>query len=112
MSSKETARTVAAGLREEDFAFTVKAVGAEWDVYRFTLRGKRGTIAFKMEDEQVTISVFQAGELTRAQSVAAIEASYATEEKPARTVKGERTHWVKGYVRNGVKIAGYFRGRK
>jgi hypothetical protein len=105
MSSKETARSIASGLREEDFAFTVKAVKSEWDVYRFTLRGKRGTIAFKMEDEQVTISVFQAGELTRAQSVAAIEASYVKE--------GEgRSNWVKGYVRNGVKIAGYFRGRK
>ena len=105
MSSKETARTVAAGLREEDFAFTIKAVGAKWDVYRFTLRGKRGTIAFKMEDEQVTISVFQAGELTKGQTAAAIEASYAKE--------GEgRSNWVNGYVRNGVKIAGYFRGRK
>jgi len=105
MSSKETARTVAAGLREEDFAFTVEAVGSKWDVYRFTLKGKRGTIAFKMEGEQVTISVFQAGELTKDQTVAAVRASYAMEGE-------KRSNWVKGYVRNGVKIAGYFRGRK
>lgn len=105
MSSKELARDVASGLREEDFAFTVEAVGSKWDVYRFTLREKRGTLAFKMEGKQVTISVFQAGELTKAQAVAAIKASYAEDGE-------KRANWVKGYVRNGVRVAGYYRGRK
>lgn len=99
------AREVASGLREEDFAFTVEAVGSKWDVYRFTLRGKRGTIAFKMEDGHVTISVFQAGELTEEQAKAAIVASYAKEGE-------KRGNWVNGYVRNGARIAGYYRGRR
>lgn len=103
--TKDLARKVGSGLREEDFAFTVEAAGFKWDVYRFTLNGKRGTIAFKMEGEQATISVFQAGELTEEQSKAAIVASYVKEGE-------KRGNWVEGYVRNGIRVAGYYRGRK
>jgi hypothetical protein len=105
-NAKEHAREVAANVKEEDFAFTVRAVESDWDVYHFkTAAGKPGTLAFKVENEQVTISVFQSGHLTKVQARAAVVASYA---------KGgeKRGNWVKGYVRNGVRVAGYYRGRR
>jgi hypothetical protein len=106
--AKEHARTVAANVTEEDYAFTVKAVGSDWDVYHFkTDNGKDGTLAFKVDDatKQVTISVFQAGHLTKVQATAAVVNSY--------TPGGERRgNYVKGYVRNGVRVRGYYRGRR
>lgn len=106
MSVKELARKVAAGLREEDFAFTVDAAGFKWDAYRFTHNGKRGTIAFKVDaDKTVVISVFQAGEMSEDQVMAAIVASYAPDGE-------KRTHYVKGYVRNGARVPGYYRARR
>lgn len=104
--AKKHAKEIAANVREEDFAFTVKAVGFEWGVYRFTTAAlKRGTLVFKADGERdITISVFQSGELTKDQVRAAVEAAYA---------KGgqKRGNWVKGYVRNGVRVKGYYRGR-
>lgn len=105
IDQKEVARRVAAGIREEDFAFTVKACGSLWDVYRFALKGKRGTLAFKMVNEVVTIGVFQSGELTEAQVIVALDVAH----RPVRT-ESDRANWVSGYVRNGVKISGYYRG--
>lgn len=104
--AKEHARKVAFGMTEKDFAFTVSAVGSDWDVYHFkTAREKAGTLAFKVEDEQVVISVFQSGHLTKAQAKAAVISSYE--------VGGEqRSSFVKGYVRNGVRVRGYYRGRR
>lgn len=121
-----TARHVAGNLREQDYAFTVEAAGFIWDVYRFSMalldtRVKipvqqehgRGTIAFRMlgpdvraaepsRAGQAIIGVLQSGELTREQTTKAlIEA-----EKPQDKT---RSHFVKGYVRNGKKIAGYYR---
>lgn len=101
----ERDREILRNLRDEDFVFNVEAAGSKWDVFRFTIREKRGTVAFKVEDRTTTIAVLQSGELTKPQVLAAVKAAYAKKGE-------ERSNWVKGYVRNGVKIAGYFRGRK
>lgn len=104
--SKKHAERIAANLQEKDYAFTVNAVGKDWDVYHFkTANEKAGTLAFKVEDEQVTISVFQSGHLTKVQAKAAVIASYTTGGE-------KRGNYVKGYVRNGVRVRGYYRGRR
>lgn len=104
--ARKHAEKIAASLTEKDYAFTVSAVGTNWDVYHFrTPSGKDGTLAFKVEDEQVTISVCQSGHLSKAQARAAVISSY--------TPGGEkRGNFVKGYVRNGVRVRGYYRGRR
>lgn len=99
---KRLAAIVLEGVREEGFAFTVDACGSKWDVYRFTHDGKRGTLAFKLEDGRVIISVFKAGELTREQTLAEIVEANKVDR---------RENWVNGYVRNGIYIAGYYRGK-
>lgn len=54
-------------LREEDYVFTVTAHGTPWDVYRFTLHGRRGTLALRLVQQTPEIGVFRAGELTESE---------------------------------------------
>jgi hypothetical protein len=64
---------VIASLDEEDYVFSVDAVGIGWDVYRFTDSGRRGTIAFCMIEGRVEIGVCSRGELTAEEVVALLK---------------------------------------
>jgi hypothetical protein len=53
------------GLKPENFAFTVEALGTPWDVYRLTDKeGKAGMIAFREINGRWEIGFFRAGEFT------------------------------------------------
>lgn len=57
---------------EGDYAFTVQAVGAPWDVYRFKEEGKKGMFAFRVHKGQHEIGFFQVGEFTEEQVAKAL----------------------------------------
>ena len=62
--AREFILQLVASLKENDYAFSVEALGIGWDVYRFTDQGRRGTIAFCMREGQVEIGVCARGELS------------------------------------------------
>lgn len=59
-------------MRKKDYAFSVEALGSQWDVYRFVKDGKRGMVAFRQSapasaaapNGQWEIGFFKAGEFT------------------------------------------------
>lgn len=48
-------RDACARLEEEDYRFSVDARGTHWDVYRISIRGEVGLVAFRLVDGQVEI---------------------------------------------------------
>ena len=55
-------------VQAHDYAFTIEAADAVWDVYRFNKQGKRGTLAFaRLDDGTWVIGVLRAGELDEEQ---------------------------------------------
>ena len=57
---------------KDDYAFTVQAVGALWDVYRFSEQGKKGMFAFRVHNGQHEIGFFRAGDFTEEQVAKAL----------------------------------------
>lgn len=67
-------KQLGSGLKKENYAFTVDAIGTPWDVYYLTDRdGKEGMIAFRLKGEQWEIGFLQAGEFTPEQVAEALE---------------------------------------
>lgn len=52
------------GVKKEDYAFTVEALGTPWDVYRFTKDGAHGMMAFRKVGETWEIGMFRKGEFS------------------------------------------------
>lgn len=83
--SSSAARSLT-GCREQDFAFTVEAVGVKYDVYHFRVDGSRvspvakakhgdpATLAFARIGEQWVIAILKLGHLGADEARAAIEA--------------------------------------
>lgn len=71
---KELIFNVGANLKEDDFAFSVHYDNYPYDVYRFTLDGKEGTLAFRKVADKYEISVFAVGKLTEEQVIEKIRA--------------------------------------
>lgn len=68
-------RSAKPGVRPEDFAFTVHAGGEDWHTYYFDKDGKKGTLAFAQRGGKFVIGVFCAGNLTKEETVAKIDAT-------------------------------------
>jgi len=48
------------GISQKDFAFSLIVKNEEWDVYRFTKDGKKGTLAFTKRDGSFVLGLFKA----------------------------------------------------
>lgn len=67
-STRERIHQAAAGVRPEDYRFTVTVYEVPYDVYRIVCNGREGTLAFRITpapEKKVIIAVFSAGTLTR-----------------------------------------------
>jgi hypothetical protein len=53
---------VMSALKENDYAFTVSALGSTWDVYRFTRNGVAGMIAARDRNGRLEVGFFRAGD--------------------------------------------------
>lgn len=69
---------VIVALQQNDFAFSVEALGTPWDVYRFENEdGQRGMIAFRLleldeGDKKVDVGFFKLGLFTEEEIVQAL----------------------------------------
>lgn len=48
-------------IQPEDFRFSVMARGTPWDVYKVTVRGEPGFVAFRILEGQLEIDFFERG---------------------------------------------------
>lgn len=56
-----------AELETEDYAFTVVAEGAPWDVYRFRYKGSMGTLALRIVKGNLEVGYCRKGKATEEQ---------------------------------------------
>ncbi len=64
------------GLDKKDFLFTVEPRGRIYDCYKFTFKGRLGTIAIRIANERVECGFFKKGTHTSEEVTAAIQENW------------------------------------